>query len=332
MDAWFRYRIYGLSIASTASLTGLTEAAYPGIVPDVQLRFAERHSIPGDFKTLLSGQWIPHPSYPPDNQPQVLFSPDDGAIGLRYRSGVDFVLAADGSKIWALRSPPLSHEYALVYLLNPVLGFALRLHQQACLHASGFLVDDHVVLLCGASGMGKSTTAGYFAGQGHTVITDDIAVIKNAANAHGNGFVVMPGYPLMRLYQKSAQAVVKTAGTLARIAPEWNKNYLNLQTDGYHFADTAAPLGVIYVIAGRAEEPRIEPLPPTHALMTLSQQGYPQMLLTAAWRADDFRFFAAVAAAIPVRRLILPDRFEQLPDLYEVLRADVANLMLSLPS
>ena len=76
-----------------------------------------------------------------------------------------------------------SDEYipqAATYLLGSVAGLVLQNLDAVCLHASTVNIDGFAVAFVGPPGTGKSTTAAALLRRGHSIITDDVAVIDEA--------------------------------------------------------------------------------------------------------------------------------------------------------
>ncbi|NIM27202.1 MAG: hypothetical protein GTO67_14755 [Gammaproteobacteria bacterium] len=124
-----------------------------------------------------------------------------GADGfrMRYEDGTDFVIDRRGTRIWASWHEPMTLEDTAVYLLGPVLAFALRLRGVTCLHASAVVVDAGVVALVGPSGVGKSTTVAAFAERGFAVLCDDTLALEERES----DVIAHPGYPRLRLWPEA---------------------------------------------------------------------------------------------------------------------------------
>ena len=83
-------------------------------------------------------------------------------LGLTYRDGTRFLLDWQGTQIWATWPKALTLEDTVTYLVGPVMGMVLYFRGITCLHASAVSVGLRAVVLLGAPGAGKSTTAAAF--------------------------------------------------------------------------------------------------------------------------------------------------------------------------
>ena len=131
-----------------------------------------------------------------------------------YDDGTEFFLDSQGTKIWATWPDTLSIEDAAVFLRGPILGFVLRLRGQIPLHASAVDLEGRALLLMGAPGAGKSTTAACFARMGYPLLSDDIVPLLE----QGGIFLAQSGYPYVCLWPQSVEALFGTPSR-PRVAP-----------------------------------------------------------------------------------------------------------------
>ncbi len=223
----------------------------------------------------------------------------------RYDDRTTFMVSRLGSQIWATWPDDLTVEDMATYLLGPILGFVLRLRGTVCLHANAIAIDDRVVVLVGAAGAGKSTTAAAFARQGYPVLSDDVVPLID----RGDTFLVQPAYPRIRLWDSSVRALYGDAEALPRLVPThptWDKRYLDLNQTGYQFQSEPLPLAAIYYINDRDENPaypQIVPMTTQAQIITLVTNTYTNYLLDKQLRAQEFEFLSRVVKHIPVRQL-----------------------------
>lgn len=292
--------------------------------PDLDIQILAQSSLPDGFRTLASGRWLPYPqtALPHPTEDDVWYDKDEALFGFRFRDTSEFVFSADGRRIWVSWDEAVAFDHVAAHILNSALGFAMRLRGHACLHASGVVVEDRAVLFVGDSGMGKSTTAGYFARSGFPLLTDDFVVLRQ----YDGQIWIDPGYPSVRLFLDSGRTLANGAAddALMPIAPNRRKHYLNLATSGYPFAEHAAPLGMIYLLAGRSTVTESRAVAPSQALVELMHNLYPWSMTGTAEGARDFRMLAALVGRVPVRRLVLPNRLDRLNEAVERVQADFA--------
>lgn len=191
-------------------------------------------------------------------------------------------------------------EDAATYLLGPVLAYALRHRGTLALHASAVVLDGGAVLIAGAPGAGKSTTAATYARAGATVITDDVAAIEWR---DGRPFV-MAGYPRLRLWGDVAKAMWGREEALPLLTPTWNKRFLDLTSHEYQFATEAQPVAAVYVLTGRAPEGSLRQVQGHEAAITLLRHASVTDLLEEALREDELAQVARLASSVAVFALV----------------------------
>ena len=241
-----------------------------------------------------------------------------------YQDGTTFVVSRLGTQIWATWPDELTLEDTATYLLGPILGFVLRLRGTVCLHANAIAIDDRVVVLVGAAGAGKSTTAAAFARAGYPVLSDDVVPLID----RGDTFLVQPAYPRIRLWDSSVRALYGDAEALPRLVPThptWDKRYLDLNQAGYQFQSEPLPLAAIYYINDRSDDlacPQIAPMTTQDRLITLVTNTYTNYLLDKQLRAQEFEFLSRVVKHIPVRQLNPHTDIERLVETIELVIND----------
>jgi hypothetical protein len=139
---------------------------------------------------------------------------------------------------------------------------------------------------------------------------------------------VLPGYPRINLWPDVEPTLRATTDSLPRIAPTWNKRYLDLRKHGGGFCDKPAPLGAVYVLAERRSgesAPSIEKLQSSEALISLLRNAHGRYLLEKPMRVREFELLSQIARQIPVRSAIPHQDFERLNDLCEAIINDFRN-------
>ncbi len=89
------------------------------------------------------------------------------------------------------------------------------------MHANAIRFGDSAVIFSGPSGVGKSTTAAIFHQMGYQILTDDVCII-NQEN------YVVPGYPQIKLWRDSAEAIGNKVDSLRKIRPNLEKYAINI--------------------------------------------------------------------------------------------------------
>lgn len=132
-------------------------------------------------------------------------------VGAYHISGSEVVIAP--------KSTATDTELRL-FLLGSALGFICHRRGLFPLHASSVLFDGKAIAFSGPSGSGKSTIGAALAKQGYPLLSDDVCVIDVHA---GDGPVVRPAFPRLKLWQDSLDALGIDSNGLERNRPFQNK-------------------------------------------------------------------------------------------------------------
>jgi len=332
-ETTFAFLGYGLSLHSNQPIPGLFSGARNG-EGDVRIWLGQ---LPPRQDRLNGTEevWYTSPEVESQVQPGLVIwkLTDDPYFRWVYADGNEFIIARDGSEVWAKWSDAGTLGEAVRYLLGPILGFVLRLRGVTCIHASAISFDDQVIAFAGPKGAGKSTTAAAFAGRGYPVVTDDIVALLPS----GETFLAQPGYPRLRLWPSSVDALSKTGGALSRLLPTaWgDKRYhLDLTRDGCAFERRALPLAAIYVLAERAGDlsaPHFDAIGGSESLMSLLANTYASKLVDGASLAQEFKILDRLTAQVPIRRFYPPNGLDNLTSLCDVILNDFRELRNSDP-
>jgi len=291
-------RIHGLVIRGDVTLPGIahTDAA----APDVVLELADR--LPTPIPTKLRYR----AGAPEDIAARVEIVDDArGYVAFRYGDGtaVDVDHRTRPAHIRAAIAPGQTLEDLTAYLYGPVLGYLLRARGQLALHASCVRTAEGAVLIAGAAGAGKSTTAAALATRGHAVISDDLTALTLDEDTP----TAWPAFDHLRLWPASAPLVLGDASSLERITPTWDKRRFSL--DGAAFADSPCPVRAIVVLRERRDGARafVRTLGPARAVITLAANSYANYLLDAPMRAHELMQLGALVRAVPVFAVTPPE-------------------------
>lgn len=316
---------YGLRIFSSLPIPGLT------VVSDVSEADVRvwLQSTPRLMREALDSASDWYVSYYRDekNEPSLkVWRLDDGGwYRLRYCDGTEFFIAGSGSEVWATWPDSLTLEDTATYLLGPVFGFLLRLRGVTCLHASAIAVGDQAIALLGPAGAGKSTTAAAFAKLGYPVLSEDVVALED----RGDRFLTQPGYPVIRLWPESVNALYGAPDALPLMTPNWDKRYLDLTGKGYPFQRKQLPVAAIYILDERRDDPAapfIEAVVPQDALVVLVANAYTNYLLDHEMRAREFDLLGRLVKNKPVRRVTPHADATKLPQLCQVILDDFHSL------
>jgi hypothetical protein len=319
----FYSSIYGLGITLNQKIPGivLSESAassvdiniFLGCTPD----WFHPHEIRGDV-------WYLSPGQEPNAGPRlVIWKLLDGRYYyFRYSDGTEFLIESRGTEVWATwPGETLTLEDTATYLLGPIMGFVLLLRGTICLHASAIVIGKQAIALLGPAGSGKSTTAAAFANRGYGILAEDVVSLSE----RGTTFCVEPGYPCIRLWPHSVEALYGTSHELPKLTPTWDKCFLDLSQERYTFHEQSLPLAAVYLLAARSEDPAapyVQRLSQAQALMSLVANTYATNLMDREMRAYEFGLLSRLAGEIPVRQITPSDNAEHLGHLCDTIIED----------
>ncbi|HYO78102.1 MAG TPA: hypothetical protein VE010_16705 [Thermoanaerobaculia bacterium] len=293
------YLVYGLALRSSIAIEGL-EA-----LPFDSSRVIDCDVLRGEVSSLgARASLLPRDPLDEDGEATVTVEQsreESDTFVFTYRDETRFRIEGGGRRITAAWTPPATAADMATYLLGPVLAFVLRLRGSLVLHASAVECGARALLLCGASGAGKSTTAATLLQAGANAITDDVAAIV----WRGGVPHVEPGYPRVRLWSDSAAGLYGDAEALPRLSETWEKRFVDARG---RFVRDAVPIGAIAVLAGREPgPPRIRRLTGHEAAMALLVRTSAVHLADEAAQRTELSRIATLVAAVPVFEVILPD-------------------------
>ncbi|MCW6035889.1 hypothetical protein K4A83_06335 [Spirulina subsalsa FACHB-351] len=327
------YQVYGLELCSDAPIPGVAPVTST-LPPENLIPVSWGQPLPQRLNHLAP--WYVSPTRDLAglpllrvwrSSPQESLSPN--FYHFRYSEGVDFLVQCRPTwQIWTTWQPPLTLEDAATYLLGPILGFILRLKGLICLHASAVAIGNQAIAFLGSSGAGKSTTAAAFAQQGYPILADDVVVLT----PHQPQFLVQPAYPRLRLWSESVQHLYGSPEHLPRIVPShptWHKQYLDLTQPGYQFQPNPLPLKAIYHLQPRSDQdhaPYLTSASLRDHLITLVTNTYTNYLLDKPQRQQEFILLHELLKMTLVKKITPHKHPERLPQLLELILADLANL------
>lgn len=318
-DGW-DYQLYGFRLRTDRQLPGLPSLPTEGI-PDITVTLRGNGL---DTMPVPASAWLPQPPFPVWKAAR----PEGAYLRLRYSGGghhMEFVLGPGGRRVWAWWSDGLALEDLAAVLLGPVLTCLVRLSGKTCLHGSVVAVNGRALVILGASGAGKSTTALACIRHGATLVSDDLAILDELTD----GFSVRYGQPALRLRPSAAEVL---GGGFDELRPIWSnvepvnpKRYLDFaEPPGARPA--ALPVEAIIVLGPRLPEtalPAFEALPAVAVLATLMANRSAAFVLDREQHAGDFAVLSRLASRVPVRQLARPEGLDRMNELGETLLAGV---------
>jgi energy-coupling factor transporter ATP-binding protein EcfA2 len=173
----YGYWGFGLHIESEIEFPELLPTTFAA--PDVKLYMASVPDVAGEEKAIQDGFTYVL------NDTQLLFVVPDVA---RY-------LAQNGDTIMIEAHAALTEMRMLrLFTLATIFAAILTQRKKLPMHASAILHHNELVLICGDSGAGKSTTLAGLIKNNHTVFSDDVVAMDAAMNTTAS-------YPMIKLWE-----------------------------------------------------------------------------------------------------------------------------------
>jgi len=241
---------------------------------------------------------------------------------LRFPGLADFTVSPDGTKatvypVPGISTPTIEHLY-----LNQVLPLALSRQWKLVLHASAVEVRDCAVAFLGVSGRGKSTLAASFSTSGCRFLTDDGLL----ADKEGDGFVVRPGHPSIRLWEDSREALIPDV-THAASPVDYTPKARLLADDQVAFCDIVRPLrGAYFLGEGNTDLIEIEPVGGRDAMIELVRHSFLLDVEEREMLTHQFEQLSALVEIPMFFRLDYPRSYEVLPDVRDAVIRHVTTL------
>lgn len=274
-----RYRVYGLTLATTLTL------------PELQ---PERSGVPADVVIEVE-----HEAAPPDKRYSLDVQLDD----IRFENEILQMRAIGGTSL-IVHANDLGNPAVRQYVVGPGLAMILLQRGLTLLHASAVAIDGGAYAFAADSGVGKSTLAAALYARGHELITDDLCAIENGA--------VMPAMSLLKVAERSLTALPRP-GMLIDIETEGEGR---LRFGVERLATAPMPLRTVYLIED-AGEIAARSLYGSDVVLALVRHSYWQDLVASGVRAMLLRQAGALAKSIEVCRLRRPRDLSRIAEVAE---------------
>jgi hypothetical protein len=219
----------------------------------------------------------------------------------------------------------------VIHILPGIIALWLELNRELfALHAAAVIISGKAVGFLGHSGHGKSTLAAAFTQANYPLLTDDILMVEEKDGA----FFARPGYPMMRLWMNEAALFIEEPDKLDIIQSGYDKRRVPVGGNNFgSFYDQIGRLDRIYIpqrlAAGdRLTDIRIDHIPKRQAVIELIRLAYSSRLSEVLGRnAQRLNFFARLAEAVPLARLVYPSEHALLPAVRSAILEDLGTKM-----
>lgn len=250
---------------------------------------------------------------------------DNGQSYLRWDDLFEFLIDADGSRIWCGWLGAASLESLQVYLLGHALSFALIRQGYEPLHATAVVIDGQAIAFLGPSGFGKSSLAAAFLADGHRLLTDDMLILTHT----DRGYKAQSGPRRIKLFPKMAHGFLAETASAVPMNSETEKLVLPLSADQRHHG--SAPLCALYVLGPPREmhakqSIKLTPLTAKEAFIGLVGGTFNPLIGDPDRLRRQYGECLSIASRVPARRIVYPRVLAMLPAVKHTILADLAAI------
>jgi len=291
----FCYRVHGLTLSSEIEFSDLPETCAGADVRIV------RGPVPDRLESSVSSGVL----FEASSDNYLLTVPRTARYWVR--GGAEVIIDA---------APNSSPADIAAFLAGPVLTALLHQRGALVLHAASVVGANGAVVIAGHSGYGKSTLLASLAASGFRALTDDAAAITR--DEHGR-LLVHPGVPRARLWKDAVCRLGHLPDDLARARVGIEKFVLPLTQS---FETEPQPLARVYVLGlSNGSEVTVERIVDSECFETVrSQTRNLRVLEGLRMQAAHFGLATAVAARVPIYRVLRPRGTDSVPALVALLR------------
>ena len=294
------YRAYGLQIDSELVLPELVAGEGEA---EVTIRFG---AVTGSRAETAGRGWAFHAT-------------PEGVV-LSW-SGVGAFLVRDGREIVMDPLPGVEERVLRLFLLGTTLAVLLHQRGWVVLHGSVVASAGRALAFVGPKQAGKSTIAALLHGRQYDLLADDVVAIDLSQGDP----LALSGFPQMKLWPDSIEAVGLAAEALPRLRAELEKRSYRV---AHGFSQHPVPLRCIYTLS-RGPRLKIERLRPAEALKALMPHWYGARygmeLLRALGLVAFFRQCTSLASTVAICRLERPTSLSDLPEVARLIDAHLAG-------
>lgn len=285
----YKYLGFGLHIFSEIEFPELFVSISDTDIADLTIKIGD---VPAsrDGKTLKDND-VPYII----NEEELIFSVKD--IATYY--------AAYGREI-IIDLHPNNQEMRSVRLFLLATAIVAILLQRGLLplHASAIIEDGELVLICGRSGAGKSTTLTGLRKQGYKIFSDDITVLQKYPDT--NIVTGAASYPMIKLWEDSLLTLDHQYQDMSfPVRPGINKYGIFFHNE---FNNNQYPVKKILLLdIGENHEVQSKALTGTQAFEAISNQIYrPVLLYSQSLRALSFQVISQLLQHVDIYHISRP--------------------------
>lgn len=295
------YHCYGMTIESELPLPELRPATKNLAVEtpsDVTVKFAnvEEEGVPGG-KQLGPFLWV-----------------TDQSLWLQVPNVARFLIS-NGNQIVIDPVQGIDEDSIRVFLLGSGLGVLLFQRGQLVLHGNAIRIADQSMVCVGHSGSGKSALAAGFAKRGYDILADDVVAVDE--NCHA-----LSGFPRLKLWQDTADALKIDTSDLRRVRPELEKFNYPIHN---HFFDQSLPIRWVYILGShKTSEIEFEAIRGLQRFNALRNNTYRIRFMEGQLlKVQHLKRCGQLAGRIHLSRVLRPDDGFELEALIDSILADI---------
>lgn len=310
------YRLFGLTLASDISFA----SRMVSVACDPELFFCQAD---GNCDLADRGKRI----FPQKDQESYLWLyKQEDHYQARIDQAVDFYIYPDRIEYNVL--DPARRYLVEICFLGEVISIWLESKGITALHASAVSKDGKAAAFLSTNRGGKSALAASLMKEGHLLLTDDILAIEEVNNT----FFGRPGYPQMKMWEDEAKYFLGSYEELDTVHPLYNKRRIPVGTDGFgSFCDRIQPIAAFYLPDRQSSDCgiRIEAVSPRDAVIEIIRNSFSAGIVEAmGMQIERMQFFVQMLKRIPMRRLIYPSGFQNLPEVNRAVMEDLEKINL----
>lgn len=196
-------------------------------------------------------------------------------------------------------------------LLSFLLAFAGYHRGALPLHAEAVEVEGRTIALCGPSGVGKSTLAAALAARGHTLLCDDIAMVRVEK---GGSCALYPSLAQLKLTPPAARALNMDGTGLPLSGRERAKALVRLDQPA---STHPRRLSALVLLDGIGAAPALSRLSAFQVLGRRHDFLYRPTLALGLSETDLSKRFLALLSGVPVHGLTRPMALDRLNEVVQ---------------
>jgi hypothetical protein len=226
----YRYRLYGVIVASAVELPGLPQDGLAHASAEVAIRWG---TVPKDL---------------PNPRAAASYFQAAGDVLLLDIPGTARYAVSHGCSITIEPYPDAALERVRLFLLGSAMGALMYQRGHLLLHGSAVDAPQGAMIFVGFQGEGKSTLAAHLHRRGYPLLCDDVCALVHDA---GTGYRVIPSMPQLRLCTDALEHLDRMRAQAQDAAFEVDKYVVSLHQPPVLVARC---LGAIHLLSSHSGE------------------------------------------------------------------------------